>query len=200
MQRLPRILALCLATIMVFAIGSVPISAQTDGGIPPFPSQPVTLQIIDVAGQKQLTGAMIDNYVKANPDKVSSVEYITDTSPNLPGRIRAQIDGGKLDTALVLSGYDGVASGIAQDNWMQVLPAYSDKFPALDDNYLPGAKAYNDLAQGFALCVVYTPSGPLMEYDPSQVETPPKTIDELKTWIMNNPNKFIYARPANSGP
>jgi putative spermidine/putrescine transport system substrate-binding protein len=143
---------------------------------------------------------MIDNYVKANPDKVSSVEYITDTSPNLPGRIRAQIDGGKLDTALVLSGYDGVASGIAQDNWMQILPAYSDKFPALDDNYLPGAKAYNDLAQGYALCVVYTPSGPLMEYDPSQIETPPKTIDELKTWIMNNPNKFIYARPANSGP
>jgi len=39
-----------------------------------------------------------------------------------------------------------------------------------------------------------------MEYDPSQVDKPPKTIDELKEWIKNNPNKFIYARPANSGP
>jgi len=199
MQRLRRFLALCLATCTAFAVAAAPTSAQSTG-IPPFPSQPITLQIIDVAGQKQLTGAMIDNYVKANPDKVSSVEYITDTSPNLPGRIRAQIDGGKIDTALILSGYDGVASGIAQDNLMQILPAYSAKFPSLDDNYLPGAKSYNDLAKGYALCVVYTPSGPLMEYDPSQVDTPPKTIDELKTWIMNNPNKFIYARPANSGP
>lgn len=200
MQRLRRFLALCLATTLVFTGVKAVTRAQSGGTIPPFPSQPVTLQIIDVAGQKQLTGAMIDNYVKANPDKVSSVEYITDTAPNLPGRIRAQIDGGKIDTALVLSGYDGVASGIDQDNWMQILPAYSDKFPGLNDNYLPGAKAYNDLAQGYAICVVYTPSGPLLEYDPSQVDTPPKTIDELKTWIMNNPNKFIYARPANSGP
>jgi len=100
----------------------------------------------------------------------------------------------------VLTGYDGVASGIAQGNWMKITPDYNTKFPGLNDNYLPGAKDYNDLAKGFAICVVYTPSGPLMEFDPSQVDKPPKTIDELKEWIKNNPNKFIYARPANSGP
>ncbi len=204
MQRLLRLTVVgSLAVLTVFAsvlVSSGITTRAQSSKIPPFPSKPVTLQIIDVAGQKQLTGAMIDNYVKANPDKVSSVEYITDTAPNLPGRIKAQIDGGKIDTALVLSGYDGVASGIAQGNWMKILPDFSEKFPKLDDNYLPGAKAYNDLAQGYAICVVYTPSGPLIEYDPSQVETPSKTIDELKTWIKNNPNKFIYARPANSGP
>ncbi len=210
MQRLFRFLALttlALIVVLTTMFGSSKITTRADAteaataaAIPSFPSKPVTLQVIDVAGQKQLTGAMIDNYVKANPDKVSSVEYITDTAPNLPGRIRAQIDGGKIDTALVLSGYDGVASGIAQGNWMQLLPAFDAKFPGLNDNYLPGAKMYNDLAKGYALCVVYTPSGPLIEFDPSQVDNPPKTIDELKDWIKANPNKFIYARPANSGP
>ncbi|MEP7288870.1 MAG: extracellular solute-binding protein [Chloroflexota bacterium] len=202
MKQLVRVLTVSsLAVVMVFtSFASSAITTRAQGGIPPFPSKPVTLQIIDVAGQKQLTGAMIDNYAKANPDKVANVEYITDTAPNLPGRIKAQIDGGKIDTALVLTGYDGVASGIAQGNWMQVLPDLNAKFPGLNDNYLPGAKTYNDLAKGYAIDVVYTPSGPLLEYDPSQVDNPPKTIDDLKAWILANPNKFIYARPANSGP
>jgi putative spermidine/putrescine transport system substrate-binding protein len=204
MKRLLRVLGvggLAIVVMLTSLLASGKITTQAQGGkVPAFPAKPVTLQIIDVAGQKQLTGAMIDNYVKANPDKVSSVEYITDTAPNLPGRIKAQIDGGKIDTALVLSGYDGVASGMAQGNWLQLLPDFNDKFPGLNDNYLPGAKIYNDLAKGFAVCVVFTPSGPLIEYDPSQVETPPKNIDELKAWIKANPNKFIYARPANSGP
>src|SRR5258708_37923357 len=63
---------------------------------------PITLQIIDVAGEAQLVQGMIDNYVKANPDKISGYEIVKDTAPNLPGRIKAQIDGGKIDTALVL--------------------------------------------------------------------------------------------------
>lgn len=169
-------------------------------GVPAFPSKPVTLEIIDVAGEKQLVQGMIDNYVKANPDKVSAVNWISDTAPNLPGRIKAQEDAGKIDTAMVLTGYDGVASGVDQGLWLQLLPTYSAKFPGLDDNYLPAAKNYNDLAQGYAILNVYTPSGPLIMYDPTQVDKPPTTADELKAWIAANPNKFLYARPANSGP
>lgn len=194
-----------LLVMSLLGTGRIPTNAQATqaaGGkaIPPFPAKPVTLQIIDVAGQQQLVQGMIDNYVKANPDKISGVEIVKDTAPNLPGRIKAQQDANKLDTALVLTGYDAVTTGIAQGIWLQVLPDYSAKFPNLNDNYLPAAKAYNDLAQGYAIDMVYTPSGPLIEYDPSQVDTPPKTIDDLKAWIKANPNKFIYARPANSGP
>ena len=197
-------IVIVLLAVTMLGAGRTPINAQAtpDGGkaIPPFPAKPITLQIIDVAGQQQLVQGMIDNYVKANPDKVSSVEIVKDSAPNLPGRIKAQQDANKLDTSLVLTGYDGVGTGIGQGIWLQVLPDYSAKFPNLNDNYLPAAKAYNDLAQGYAIDVVYTPSGPLMEYDPSQVDNPPKTVDELKAWIKANPNKFIYARPANSGP
>ena len=35
---------------------------------------------------------------------------------------------------------------------------------------------------------------------PEQVKTPPTTAEELLAWAKANPNRFIYARPANSGP
>jgi putative spermidine/putrescine transport system substrate-binding protein len=44
------------------------------------------------------------------------------------------------------------------------------------------------------------PAGPLVEYNPDKVKNPPTTPAELLTWCKANPNKVIYARPANSGP
>ena len=44
------------------------------------------------------------------------------------------------------------------------------------------------------------PAGPLLEYNPDKVKTPPTTPQELLAWCKANPNKLIYARPANSGP
>jgi putative spermidine/putrescine transport system substrate-binding protein len=44
------------------------------------------------------------------------------------------------------------------------------------------------------------PAGPLVEYNPAKVKQVPTTPAELLTWCKANPNKFIYARPANSGP
>src|SRR5690606_11057221 len=40
----------------------------------------------------------------------------------------------------------------------------------------------------------------LVEYMPDKVPTPPTSTDELLEWAKANPNKLIYARPANSGP
>jgi putative spermidine/putrescine transport system substrate-binding protein len=39
-----------------------------------------------------------------------------------------------------------------------------------------------------------------MEYMPDQVKQVPSTAEELLAWAKANPNRFIYARPANSGP
>lgn len=178
------------------------MAATTSAGkaIPPFPAKPVSLQIIDVAGSQQLVQGMINNYVKANPDKVTKIDFIKDVAPNLPGKIKTQQDAGQLDIAMALGGYDAVSTGIDQGIWMSLRPDFNAKFPNLDENYIPGAKKFDDLALGYAISVVYSEGGPLIEYDPSQVDNPPKSIDELKAWIKANPNKFIYARPANSGP
>jgi putative spermidine/putrescine transport system substrate-binding protein len=57
-----------------------------------------------------------------------------------------------------------------------------------------------DLAKDQGGMVTYMPAGPLLEYNPDKVKTPPKTPAELLAWCKANPNKLIYARPANSGP
>jgi putative spermidine/putrescine transport system substrate-binding protein len=44
------------------------------------------------------------------------------------------------------------------------------------------------------------PAGPLLEYNPAKVKQPPTTPAELLAWCKANPNRLIYARPANSGP
>ena len=56
------------------------------------------------------------------------------------------------------------------------------------------------LAQDFGVVVTYYPSGPLIEYMPDRVKSVPTTADELLAWAKANPNRFMYARPANSGP
>jgi len=68
------------------------------------------------------------------------------------------------------------------------------------DNYLPAARKMQDLAQGEALVVTFMPAGPLLEYNPDKIKEPPTTPQELLAWCKANPNRFGYARPANSGP
>ena len=35
---------------------------------------------------------------------------------------------------------------------------------------------------------------------PDRVKNVPTTAEELLAWTKANPNRFLYARPANSGP
>lgn len=162
---------------------------------------PVSLQIMDAGGYLPFFGKdMIESYRRAYPNKVSSVEYLPRVqAPDLPGKLKVQQDAKRVSTSLIASGYDGVASCSQQGLVENLVPSHQSALPDLSV-YLDGAKAYNSLAQGFALVFSYTPSGPLFEYDPVKLPNPPQTIDELKAWITANPHKFLYARPANSGP
>ena len=53
---------------------------------------------------------------------------------------------------------------------------------------------------GEGVVVVLRRRAPVIEYNPAKVKTVPKTPADLLAWAKANPNKFIYARPANSGP
>ena len=55
-------------------------------------------------------------------------------------------------------------------------------------------------AEGAGVLVNYYPSGPLLEYAPDRVSEPPTTPQALLAWAKENPGKFMYARPSNSGP
>ena len=168
--------------------------------VPDKPSQPVVLNVLDIAGNLQLTKGMIDNFVKANPDVVKSVNYTTAPAPQMAGKLQAEQAGGRVQTHLVLSGTDGLSAGIAQNVLTKVLPDYDAKFPGLMDNYQEPAAAMQELAQGFGVEIVYYPSGPVVEYNADKVSEPPTTPAELLAYAKANPGKFQYANPANSGP
>ncbi|KVV30384.1 ABC transporter substrate-binding protein [Burkholderia cepacia] len=161
---------------------------------------PVSLNIVDVAGNLQLTQKAIEAFRDKNPTLVSSVTFTNAPAPQLPGKLKAMQAAGRADIDLVLTGTDALAAGIEQNLWLKVLPDNAGAFPGVLDRYAPGPRKMQDLAQGFGLEVTYMPAGPLLEYNPAKVSDPPKTPDQLLAWCKAHPNKLIYARPANSGP
>ena len=167
---------------------------------PALPSSPVSLNVIDVAGNLALTQKAFELYAKNKPNLVSKFNFSKAPAPELPGKIKAQQSANRVDIDLVLTGTDALAAGLDQDIWVDLLGKYGSALPKLDDILLKGAALMQPLAKGKGVIVAYYPSGPLLEYMPGAVKTPPTTAEELLAWAKAHPNKFLYARPANSGP
>ena len=168
--------------------------------VPKLPTSPVSLNIVDVAGNLALTQSAIETYRDSHPKLVSKITFTQASAPELPGKLKAMQGAGRSDIDLVLTGTDALAAGIDQKLWMPILPQYASEFPGLMGNYLPAAAKMQGLAQNEALIVTFMPAGPLIEYNPDKVKNPPTTPAELLAWCKANPNRLIYARPANSGP
>ena len=179
--------------------GAAGAASGAGTGVPDKPSRPVTLNILDVAGNLQLTQDMIDEFVKKNPDVIAKVTYSKAPAPDLVGKIKAQQSAGRVDIGLVLTGVDGLAAGTDQGLWQPLLPAYSSRLSNMS-GYLEPAAAMQKLAGDNGVVVTYYPSGPLLEYLPSKVANPPTTAEELLAYAKAHPGKVEYARPANSGP
>src|SRR4051794_14830850 len=159
------------------------------------PSAPVALNIIDVAGNLQLTQAGIDRFRQQNPNLISRITYSRAPSPELPAKLKAQQDAGRVDIDLVLTGPGALSDGVQQGLWIPVWKDYADRLPKAEDTYHPQALVMQrnfGIDQGVA--VAYSPSGPVFEYAPSRVKTVPKTASDLLAWVKQNPNRFCYAR------
>jgi putative spermidine/putrescine transport system substrate-binding protein len=164
------------------------------------PKSPVTINVIDVAGNLALTRPALDAYKAAKPNFVSAMTFTQSPAPELPAKIKAQQNANRVEIDLVLTGTDALAAGIEQGLWTELLPVRAKDLPALDAIYLPAAAKMQTLARGQGVVVSYYPSGPLLEYMPDAVKTPPKTAADLLAWAKANSGRFMYARPANSGP
>jgi len=164
------------------------------------PKSPVVVNVVDVGGALALLQDAIEAYKARNPTVVSRFTFTKAPAPELPGKIKAMQAARRTDIDLVLGGLDILSAGIEQGLWTRILPDYSAKFPGVLDNYLPAARKMQELAKSEALAVVFMPSGPLVEYNPDKVRSVPTTPQALLAWCKANPNRFIYARPANSGP
>ena len=162
---------------------------------------PVSLSIIDVAGNLQLTKSGLERFRTENPGLVSRITYSQAPSPELPGKLKAQQAAGRVDIDLVLTGPGALSDGITQGLWEEMLPRHASALPDLTTLFSPGARMMQDnFGRGQGIAVAYSPSGPLFEYAPARVAALPKTAAELLDWVRAHPNRFTYARPLNSGP
>jgi putative spermidine/putrescine transport system substrate-binding protein len=175
-------------------------SSEPDSGDLKMPDKAVTLNVVDVAGNLQLTQKMFENYKNKNSNRVNKITFTKLKAPELAGKVKAQQDAGRLDIDLVLTGTDGLSAGLEQNLWVDLLGKYKDKLPDLNSIYLEPAAKMQELAQNKGVVVTYYPSGPLIEYNPKTVPNPPKSTDELLAWAKAHPKKFMYAQPRNSGP
>jgi putative spermidine/putrescine transport system substrate-binding protein len=181
--------------------GAAVFAKRAFAQLPPLPAAPVALNIIDVAGNLQLTKAGLERFRAENPKWVSSISYGQAPSPELPGKLKAQIQAGRVDIDLVLTGPGALSDGVVQGLWTPVLPHYATALPDLDQVFHPGARMMQqNFGKGQGIAVAYSPSGPLFEYMPARVATVPKTAADLLAYARANPGRFFYARPYNSGP
>jgi putative spermidine/putrescine transport system substrate-binding protein len=183
-----KLAAVCVAVGMAFGTSAARAA------------DPVSINIVDVAGNLQLTQKGFEAFKAKYPDLVSSITFTNAPAPQLPGKIKAMQAAGRSDIDLVVTGTDALAAGIQQGLWEKLLPDQAKAFPGVLDKYAPGPRKMQDIAQGYGLEVTYMPAGPLLEYNPAKVTDVPKTPDQLLAWCKAHPNKLIYARPANSGP
>jgi putative spermidine/putrescine transport system substrate-binding protein len=180
-------------TVVGGLAGSMAVNFRALAQTLPMPTSPVSLNIVDVAGNLALTQKAIEAYRDKNPKLVSKITFAKAPAPELPGKIKAQQDANRVDIDGVLTGIDALSAGVDQKLWVPIASQYASKLPKLNDIYLPGAKQMQALASDQGVCIVFCPAGPVMEYMPT-------TAEEVLAWAKANPNRFLYARPANSGP
>src|SRR5213082_299936 len=158
----------------------------------------ITISVIDVAGDLSSTRVIIENYQKANPQKVKAVNFQRAPAPELPAKIKAQQDAGRVDVNLLLVGQDAGSVLANNGQIVKLLPQYAKLFPT--DELTDAGKVLQADGEGYLLPSVVNNGGPVFIYNPAKVKAPPKSVDEFKAWAKANPGKFMYARPANSGP
>ena len=132
---------------------------------------------------------------------MSRLTFSKAPAPELSAKLRAQQAAGQVDIDLVLTGSDGLAAGLDGGQWERLLPDHAAELPDFAAVLQPPALALHTAqGQGFGMVMNYYPSGPLLEYLPDRVPTLPTTAAALLDWARAHPDRFMYARPANSGP
>src|ERR1700730_8454851 len=137
----------CLSLALVAPIvGIVALAGLSNVAIA---ADPITLSIIDTGGDLASVQVIIENYKKANPQKVKEIRIQRAPAPELPAKIKAQQDAGRLDINLILTGQDGGSVLAANKQIVKLFPTYEKLFPR-DELSEPG-KVLLDEGEGFLL-------------------------------------------------
>src|SRR5437016_10495462 len=137
---------------------------------------PTTISVIDVSGDLSSTRVIIENYQKANPNKVKAVNFQRAPAPELPAKIKAQQDAGRVDVNLLLVGQDAGSVLANNGQLVKLFPEYDRLFPK--DELTDAGKVLQSEGEGYLLPSVVSNGGPVFIYNPSKVKSPPKSADE----------------------
>ena len=98
-------------------------------------SAPVALNIIDVAGNLQLTQTAIEKFAKDNPKLISRLNFSRAPSPELPAKLKAQQAANRVGIDLVLTGPGAMSDGIQQGLWVDVWKSHAKHLPKPEEVY-----------------------------------------------------------------
>src|SRR5438876_10797791 len=145
---------------------------------PPSAKGPITHSIIDVSDDLSSTRVIIENYQKANPQKIKAVNFQRAPAPELPAKIKAQQDAGRVDVNLLLVGQDAGSVLASNGQLVMLFPQYVRLFPR--DELTDAGKGLQAEGEGYLMPSGVNHGGPVFIYNPSKVKSPPKSADELK--------------------
>ena len=199
---LPRLARPVLAAACGAPDESTPAPAEQRRPCRDKPSSAVTLNILDVAGNLQLTQGDDRRLRQGQHPDIDLQGHLLqgDRARARRRRSRRSRTPDRVDIDLVLTGTDGLAAGIEQDLWPTCSP--TTRPPARHDDYLPPRRRR----------CRSSPAGPrrhrhLLPVRPAarvparpRSPSPPTTAEELLAWAKANPGKFQYARPAQLRP
>ncbi|MDR2860566.1 MAG: extracellular solute-binding protein [Elusimicrobiota bacterium] len=192
-KTLMSLVSACLAVVFLFGV-----AVQAADLPAPKVKKPLVINITDVGGAFAFTKEAFETYAKKYPEVVARFVYNQAPAPELPGKLLAMQRAKRSDIDLVVGGLDILSSGIDQKLWEKI--DFDTYLPGFKNNLIEPAKATQALANDFGVQVGFMINGPYPFYNPDKVKNPPTTPAELLAWAKANPGKFIYARPANSGP
>src|SRR4026209_2424073 len=108
--------------LRIFGMPWLVAVALLAGATLPAAAQPITLSIIDVGGDLSSVQGIVDNYRKANPNKVKDVRIQRAPQPELPAKTKAQEEAGRLDINLIMTGQAAASALIANNQLVRLLP------------------------------------------------------------------------------
>ncbi|WP_068785571.1 extracellular solute-binding protein [Paenibacillus phocaensis] len=171
-------------------------SAGESTAAPAAASAPVKFNFYFTGSQnvKDLWDTLVPMFEKQNDQVDVNLVYIpsgTGAEPTYDRILAAKQAGkGSGDIDLYEDGIGVVAQGTKDGVWQQ-----------LDTNAIPNlAKVNADTMKDVDhYAIPYRSSAVVLAYDSTKVTNPPKTLDELLTWIKEHPGQFAYNDPSTGG-
>ena len=213
-KRLAMVVCACLMVSSLSACGSAgstttttastPVSTKENAGNSETEETSIVTEkrdivILDAGGEQDMFNEIVELFKAEYPDYVKDVVWIPASTGEQVSKLAAERDAKKPYTTLCTNGYDTVAAGIDGEVYINILEKYPERFTETIANFNEDSKVQLEKGQGYGIPHLNSIGGPMFTYWPDKVPNPPHNLDELLQFCKENPGKFAYPRPSNSG-